>query len=80
MKIAACLLCKNDLEFDNLTKAVDSLAPWVDDIFITTTHKDDSKVKIYCEHKKRIRAAYKYTHDTCIPKYELKRYFMSNNK
>lgn len=52
MKLAACILCKGDSEFDQLTKSVNSVAPYVDGIFITCSDKEASKVKMYCEHNK----------------------------
>jgi tetratricopeptide (TPR) repeat protein len=52
MKISVGILCKGDSEFDQLVKAVNSVAPYVDGVFITTSDKESSKVKIYCEHNK----------------------------
>lgn len=51
-KISCGILCKGDSEFDELTKAVNSVAPYVDGVFITTSDKESSKVKMYCEHNK----------------------------
>lgn len=63
MKIAACILCKNDSEFDLLVKSVNSIAPYVDGIFITTTGKEVSKVKVYCEHNKLNYSHFDWTDD-----------------
>jgi hypothetical protein len=52
MKIACGIIVKGDSEFDQLVKSVNSVAPYVDGIFITTSDKESSKVKMYCEHNK----------------------------
>jgi tetratricopeptide (TPR) repeat protein len=57
MKLALCVICKGDSEFDGLVKAVNSVAPYVDGVFITTSDKESSKVKAFCEHNK-----YHYSH------------------
>ena len=57
MKIALCMIVKGDSEFDGLVKAVNSVAPFVDGVFITTSDKEDAKVKQYCTHNK-----YHYSH------------------
>ncbi len=52
IKIAGCLIVKGDSEFNQLTRSINSIAPFVDGIFITTTGKEYSKVQAYCEHNK----------------------------
>ena len=52
MKIALCMIVKGDSEFDGLVKAVNSVAPFVDGVFITTSDKEDAKVKQYCKLRK----------------------------
>jgi hypothetical protein len=52
IKIACGIIVKGDSEFDQLVKSVNSVAPYVDGIFITCSDKESSKVKMYCEHNK----------------------------
>lgn len=49
LKISACLICKDDSEYTMLVKAVNSLLPYVDGIYITTTGKEVSKIKTIVE-------------------------------
>lgn len=49
MKLALCMIVKGDNEFDALVRAVNSVAPYVDGIFITTSDKEDSKVRVWCK-------------------------------
>lgn len=62
-KIAACLIVKGDSEFDSLVKAVNSVQPYVQDVFITTGDKEDSKVKTYCERNKLFYSHRDWTDD-----------------
>lgn len=48
MKLALCMIVKDDSEIKGLDKAVRSLIKYVDKIFITTTGKEVSKIKEYC--------------------------------
>lgn len=52
VKLALCIICKNNSELPGLIKAVNSVINFVDDVFITTTSKDDFHVKAYCEQNK----------------------------
>lgn len=51
IKIAACLIVKDDSELDSLVKSVNSILPHVDSIYITATGKKVSKIKAWCEAK-----------------------------
>jgi len=48
MKISACIIVKDDTEYSGLVRAVGSVAPFVDGVYITTTGKNDIKINRYC--------------------------------
>lgn len=51
IKIAACLIIKDDLEVDSLNKALDSLQPYVDSVYVTATGKEVAKIKYWVEKR-----------------------------
>jgi len=52
LKLAGCLIVKDDSELIPLSKAVNSIAPYMDGVFITSTGKEVSMIKSYCEQNK----------------------------
>lgn len=44
-KLAFCIIVKDDSEKDNLIRCLDSVAPHVDKIFITGTHRPDGEIR-----------------------------------
>ena len=52
MKLAACLLIKDDSELPQFVNAVQSVAPYVDDVFVTSSGKDVTATKQWCERNK----------------------------
>jgi len=49
LKLAGCLIVKDDSELIPLSKAVNSIAPYMDGVFITSTGKEVSMIRVYCE-------------------------------
>lgn len=45
MTISACLIVKDDSEYKSLIKAIDSIRPYVDGIYLTTTGEETTKIK-----------------------------------
>lgn len=43
--IAFCIICKDDSEKDNLVRCLDSVAPYVNKVFITGTHRPDGEIR-----------------------------------
>lgn len=52
MKISACLIVKDNQELPKLHKAVYSIAPFVDGIYITANGKEVDKIEEYCAKNK----------------------------
>ncbi len=51
-KIALGIICKDDTEAEDLDKALATVAPHVDGIFITGTHKPQQRIKKICKKYK----------------------------
>jgi tetratricopeptide (TPR) repeat protein len=45
MNVAACLIVKDDSEYNSLVKAINSIKPYIKDIFITSTSTPVDKIK-----------------------------------
>lgn len=60
MKIAACLICKDDSELPKLRKAIASIYEHVDSIYITATGEETSIIKAYCEANKEYGLHYSF--------------------
>lgn len=51
MKLAAALIVKDDSEIDGLNKALDSIQPFVDDVYVTSTGTQVKKIKYWCDKR-----------------------------
>lgn len=49
MKIACCMIVKDDDEVKDLSRAVNSIARYVDDVFITSTGENVSLIDLWCK-------------------------------
>lgn len=63
MKIAGCLIVKDDSEAKSLSTAINSVAPYVDDIFITSTGKETTLLEIYCKRNNLHYSHFNWTDD-----------------
>ena len=45
MKLAACLIVKDDSEYESLLKAIYSIKPYIQDVYVTTTGTEVEKIK-----------------------------------
>ncbi len=58
IKIALCIIIKDDKELPSLVKAVNSVYTYVNAVFITATGKEVSQIKKYCENNKDLHYSY----------------------
>lgn len=63
MKLACCILVKDDSELPQLSNAIKSIEKYVDGIFITSTGKDDKLIKTTCEANNYHYSHFKWTDD-----------------
>ena len=63
MKLACCILVKDDSELPQLTKAITSVEKYVDAVFITSTTEDDERIKLTCEGNNFHYSRFKWTND-----------------
>jgi len=45
MKIAACIITKDDSEYEKLLNAIYSIKPYIQDVYVTTTGEETEKIK-----------------------------------
>lgn len=51
MRIALCMIVKDDSELESLKMAVGSASEYVDEVHITANHKPSSKIEAWCSEK-----------------------------
>lgn len=54
MKISACIIVKDDSELEKLIKCVNSIYPFVDGIYITSTGKQINNIIKFCDQNKNL--------------------------
>src|SRR6266567_1395751 len=63
MRIAACLIIKDDSEVEGLNKALDSVQPFVDSVHVTATGDKAQKIKYWCDKRKIAYSYFKWCDD-----------------
>ena len=58
MKIACCIIIKDDSELPDLIKAINTIYSYVDQVFITATGEKTEQIKDYCKQNKDLFYSY----------------------
>ena len=61
-KIALCMIVKSDEEEKSLRRGLNSVAPYVDGIFITTTAKPNKKIIKLCKEYGAVHSYFEWVH------------------